>query len=188
MNFMGSETHIFTPTLTNELRFGYNWGVFNFQQPNANNPALNGSLGLGPQPSNLKPGQFGLPSGYVNGTIQQWGSVGISRESQNVYQILDNVTKIWGNHSLKFGASFQAIRFFYIYAPADLGQYHWNGQYAGLVGVSNTGNAVADMLVDQENYAAISASPRVNDAQWYDAGFPGPEWYRPRAFCRGKHV
>lgn len=180
MNFMGSETHIFTPTLTNELRFGYNWGVFNFQQPNAYNPTLNSSLGLGPQPSNLKPGQFGLPSGYVNGTIQQWGSVGISRESQNVYQILDNLTKIWGNHSLKFGASFQAIRFYYIYAPADLGQYHWDGQYTGLVGVANTGSAVADMLVDQENYAAISVSPNVNDAQWYDAGYVQDDWKMTR--------
>jgi hypothetical protein len=175
MNFMGSETHIFAPTLTNELRFGYNWGVFNFQQPNANNPAANTSLGLGPQPSNLKPGQFGLPLGYVNGTIQQWGSVGISRESQNVYQIIDNVTKIWGNHSLKFGASFQAVRFFYIYAPADLGQYHWDGQFTS-DGDSNTGNAVADMLVDQQNYAQISVSPRVNDAQWYDAGYVQDDW------------
>ena len=176
MNFMGSETHIFTPSLTNELRFGYNWGVFNFQQPNAYNPALNGSLGLGPEPSGLKPGQYGLPLGYVNGTIQQWGSVGISRESQNVYQILDNLSKIWGSHSLKFGVSFQAIRFYYIYAPADLGQYHWDGQYTGLVGVANTGNAVADMLADQENYATISVSPNVNDAQWYDAGYVQDDW------------
>jgi Carboxypeptidase regulatory-like domain/TonB dependent receptor len=176
MNFMGSETHIFTPTLTNEFRFGYNWGVFDFQQPNAFNPTLNTSLGLGPQPSNLKPGQYGLPQGYVNGTIQQWGSTGISRESQNVYQIIDNVNKVWGNHSVKFGASFQAIRFYYIYAPADLGQYHWNGQYTGLVGVANTGSAVADMLVDQENYAAISVSPNVNDAQWYDAGYVQDDW------------
>ena len=175
MNFMGSETHIFTPTLTNELRFGYNWGVFNFQQPNAYNPTLNGSLGLGPQPSGLTPGHYGLPLGYVNGTIQQWGSVGISRESQNVYQILDNVTKIWGNHSLKFGASFQAVRFYYIYAPADLGQYHWDGQYTS-DGASNTGNAVADMLVDQQNYAQISVSPNVNDAQWYDAGYVQDDW------------
>jgi outer membrane receptor protein involved in Fe transport len=176
MNFMGSETHIFSPSLTNEFRFGYNWGVFNFQQPNAYNPALNDSLGLGPQPSDLKPGQYGLPSGYVNGTIQQWGSVGISRESQNVYQILDNASKIWGNHSVKFGASFQAIRFYYIYAPADLGQYHWDGQFTGLPGVANTGNAVADMLADQENYAAISVSPNVNDAQWYDAGYVQDDW------------
>jgi Carboxypeptidase regulatory-like domain/TonB-dependent Receptor Plug Domain len=176
MNFMGSETHIFTPSLTNELRFGYNWGVFNFQQPNAYNPTLATSLGLGPEPSDLKPGQFGLPSGYVNGTIQQWGSEGISRESQNVYQILDNVSKIWGNHSLKFGVALQAIRFYYIYAPADLGQYHWDGQFTGLVGVANTGNAVADMIVDQENYAALSVSPNVNDAQWYDSGYAQDDW------------
>ena len=176
MNFMGSETHIFTPTLTNEFRFGYNWGVFNFQQPNAFNPTANSSLGLGPQQPNLKPGQYGLPSGYVNGTIQQWGSSGISRESQNVYQILDNVTKIWGNHSLKFGVSFQAVRFYYIYAPADLGQYHWDGQFTGVPGVANTGSAVADMLVDQENYAAVSQSPNVNDAQWYDAAYAQDDW------------
>jgi hypothetical protein len=25
MNFMGSKTDIFTPTLTNEIRFGYHW-------------------------------------------------------------------------------------------------------------------------------------------------------------------
>jgi hypothetical protein len=176
MNFMGSETHIFTPTLTNEFRFGYNWGVFDFQQPNAYNPTLNSSLGLGPQPSGLKPGQYGLPSGYVNGTIQQWGSVGISRESQNVYQILDNVSKIWGNHSFKFGVSFQAVRFYYIYAPADLGQYHWDGQFTGLPGVANTGSAVADMIVDQENYAAISVSPNVNDAQWYNSAYAQDDW------------
>src|ERR1700756_4997279 len=176
MNFMGSETHIFNPSLTNELRFGYNWGVFNFQQPNAYNPTLAQSLGLGALPPGLKPGQYGLPQGYVNGTIQQWGSTGISRESQNVYQILDNVTKIWGNHSFKFGASFQAVRFYYIYAPADLGQYHWNGQFTGLPGVANTGNAVADMLVDQENYAALSVSPNVNDAQWYNAAYVQDDW------------
>ena len=176
MNFMGSETHIFNPSLTNELRFGYNWGVFNFQQPNAYNSTLAQSLGLGPLPPGLLPGQLGLPLGYVNGTIQQWGSSGISRESQNVYQILDNVTKIWGNHSVKFGVSLQAVRFYYIYAASDRGEYHWNGQYTGVPGIANTGNAVADMLADQENYATVTHSPNVNDAQWYDAGYVQDDW------------
>jgi hypothetical protein len=176
MNFIGSETHIFSPSLTNEFRFGYNWGVFNFQQPNAFNQTLAQSLGLGPLPPGLTPGQYGLPLGYVNGTIQEWGSQAISRESQNVYQILDNVTKNLGNHSLKFGVSFQAVRFYYIYAPANLGQYHWDGQYTGLPGVSNTGSAVADMLVDQENYATVTTAPNVNDAQWYDAAYVQDDW------------
>ena len=176
MNFMGSETHVFSPSLTNEFRFGYNWGVSHFLQPNATNTTLATSLGLGPLPQGLRATDYGLPQGYVNGTIQQWGSTGTSNESQNVYQILDNVTKVWGNHSLKFGVSLQAIRFFYLYAPDDIGNYHWDGQFTGVGGVSNTGSATADMLVDQENYAQISRSPNVNDAQWYYAGYAQDDW------------
>lgn len=176
-NFSGSETHVFSPTLTNEFRFGYNWGIFNFQQPNAFNANLAPSLGLAALPSNLLPGQYGLPLGYVNGTIQQWGSSGISRESQNVYQILDNVTKTVGNHTLKFGISLQAVRFAYIYAPSDRGEYHWNGQFTGIPGSTDaTGNAVADMLADQESYATISRSPNVNDAEWYRAAYAQDDW------------
>jgi hypothetical protein len=180
-NFMLSETHVFTPSLTNEFRFGYNWDHSAFKQPNAYNPSLASSLGLGGVPD-LGPGQYGLPLGYFNGTIQQWGSVGTNNESQNVYQILDNVTKIWGNHSLKFGVSLQALRFSYLYAPASLGQYYYtSGQFTGLPGVSFTGNGVADFLANQSNYADIANAPNINDAQWYDAGYVQDDWkIRPR--------
>jgi len=174
-NFMLSETHIFTPNLTNEFRFGYNWGVFKFLQPNANDTKLAASLGLGGVPD-LGPGQGGLPLGYFNGTIQQWGSVGTSNESQNVYQILDNVTRIVGNHSLKFGVSFQAVRFFYRYAPASLGQYYYNPVYTGAPGVSFTGWGVADFLADQINGAYIANAPNINDAQWYDSAYVQDDW------------
>jgi len=114
--------------------------------------------------------------GYFNGTIQQWGSVGTSNESQNVYQILDNVTRIVGNHSLKFGVSFQAVRFFYRYAPASLGQYYYNPVYTGAPGVSFTGWGVADFLADQINGAYIANAPNINDAQWYDSAYVQDDW------------
>lgn len=175
-NFMLSETHIFSPSLTNEFRFGYNWDHSAFKQPNADNPTIASSLGLGGVPT-PGPGQYGLPLGYFNGTIQQWGSVGTNNESQNVYQILDNVTKILGNHSLKFGVSFQALRFSYLYAPATLGQYYYTtGQFTGLPGVSFTGNGVADFLANQSNYADIANAPNINDAQWYDAAYVQDDW------------
>jgi hypothetical protein len=190
-NFMLSETHIFTPSLTNEFRFGYNWGVFGFIQPNANNNTLAASLGLGGVP-NLGPGQGGLPLGLfyasngvpsVNTTCcggmvsQQWGSVGTSAESQNVYQILDNVSKVLGNHSFKFGVSFQALRFFYRYAPSSLGQYSYNGTYTENVSQPNfTGYALADFLANQMNSAAIANAPNINDAQWYDSAYGQDDW------------
>ena len=175
-NFMLSETHIFTPTLTNEFRFGYNWNHSAFKQPNADNPTIASSLGLGGVP-NLGPGQYGLPLGYFpNGEIQQWGSVGTNNETQNVYQILDNVTKILGNHSLKFGVSFQSIRFSYLYAPASLGQYYFNGQFTGVPGQSFTGSGVADFLANQSNFADIANAPNIRDAQWYDSAYAEDDW------------
>lgn len=173
-NFMLSETHIFTPTLTNEFRFGYNWGVFKFLQANANDTSLPASLGLGGVPD-LGPGQGGLPSGNVSG-ISTWGSPSTNFESQNVYQILDNVTKIVGNHALKFGVSFQSVRFAYQYAPDARGSYYYYGTYTGVPGVSFTGSAVADFLADQMFGANVSNAPNINDAQWYDAGYAQDDW------------
>jgi Carboxypeptidase regulatory-like domain len=190
-NFMLSETHIFTPTLTNEFRFGYNWGIFKFLQPNANNNGLSASLGLGGVP-NLGPGLGGLPVGLFNASngvpggstsccgntvAWQWGSVGESNEAQNVYQILDNVTKIVGNHSLKFGVSFQSLRVFYRYSPNPLGQYTFNGTYTeNPADPTLTGYAVADFLADQMNTATIATAPNVNDAQWYNSVYAQDDW------------
>jgi hypothetical protein len=175
-NFMLSETHAFAPTLTNEFRFGYNWISSIYHQPNANNLSLSSSLGLGGVP-NLGPGLGGIPLGYFNdGSIHQWGSVGTQDEAQNVYQILDNVTKTIGNHSLKAGASFQALRVFDRYAAAPLGQYFYGNVFTGSPGVSFTGYAVADFLANQMSSADIYTTPSFRDSQWYDAAYFQDDW------------
>jgi Carboxypeptidase regulatory-like domain/TonB-dependent Receptor Plug Domain len=172
-NFVGSETHIFSQTLSNEFRFSFNAGRFSFLQPNAN-VDLSPTLGLGGIP--FSPNEGGLPSVAVYG-ISNWGSVGTSNESQNVYQILDNVSKTLGNHSLKAGVSFQAIRFFYRYAPSNLGNYYFTGLYTSDPAVSaTTGSGIADFLADQMNTGAISNAPNVNDAQWYDSAYFQDDW------------
>jgi hypothetical protein len=177
-NFVGSETHIFSPTLTNEFRFSFNAGRFSFLQPNANTN-LSPTLGLGGIP--FTPNEGGLPLGIVYG-ISNWGSQGTSNESQNVYQILDNVSKTLGNHSLKAGASFQAIRFFYRYAPSNLGNYYFTGLYTSDPAVSaTTGSGIADFLADQMNTGAISNAPNVNDAQWYDSFYLQDDWKLTRS-------
>ena len=174
MNFMLSETHIFSPRITNEFRFGYNWGRSKFIQDHAYEPNIASSLGLGgvPVPG---PGEYGLPYGGVSG-INSWGSEGTNNEGQNVYQILDNVTLNFGNHSLKAGLSLQAVRFSYQFAPASLGLYYYNGSFTGLPGVSFTGNAVADFLANQMSSSYLANAPNVNDAQWYRAGYLQDDW------------
>ncbi|MGH9342525.1 MAG: carboxypeptidase regulatory-like domain-containing protein, partial [Terriglobia bacterium] len=108
-NGMFSETHIFSPSFVNEFRFGYNWGIFRFVQQNANTN-ISAQVGLGGEA--YGPGLGALPSVSVGG-ITGFGTNGFEpmTKSQNVYQILDNVTKILGNHSLKFGVALENIRF-----------------------------------------------------------------------------
>ncbi|WP_255462600.1 TonB-dependent receptor [Granulicella sp. WH15] len=172
-NFAASETHIFSPSLTNEFRFSFNAGRFSFLQPNAN-VNLAPTLGLGGIP--FTPNEGGLPLASVSG-LSNWGSQGTSNESQNVYQILDNVSKTLGNHSLKLGVAFQAIRFFDRYAPSNLGNYYFTGLYTSdPKSTTSSGSGIADFLADQMNTGAISSAPNINDAQWYDSVYLQDDW------------
>lgn len=173
-NFMLSETHSFSPTMINEFRFGYNWGFFAFLQPNANNPTLASSLGLGGVPQN-GPNMAGLPLFTVGG-ISNFGSQGNSTESQNVYQIQDNVTKTIGNHVLKAGVALENLRFYYTYAQNPRGQYQFNGHSTSQGAAGSTGYGVADFLVDQMYWGYITNAPGIHDQQWYDSAYIQDDW------------
>ncbi|HUV96841.1 MAG TPA: carboxypeptidase regulatory-like domain-containing protein, partial [Acidobacteriaceae bacterium] len=175
-NFAFSETHVFSPTLVNEFRFGYNYGNFAFLQPNYNTDFAS-SLGLGgvPYSSSLQTG--GLPTFNVNG-VSTFGTIGYlpTKEGENVYQFLDNLTRIAGKHSLKFGVNFQSIRFRTLQVAAALGSYTYNGLYTSNLGAANTGNGVADFLANQMNTASVSTLSQFNDVRWYRNAYFQDDW------------
>jgi len=88
-NFLISETHVFSSTLTNELRLAYNRIALGFPIADAGGPA--GTL---PQ-INLA----GLTSLGVDATFPQ-GRIA------NNYEIQDTITKIFGNHTMRFGVDY----------------------------------------------------------------------------------
>ena len=65
---MISETHIVSPTLINEFRFGYNWGVYSYSQMNANTPAETLVPGMGGVPFT----GFAGPNGGTPEDPAQW--------------------------------------------------------------------------------------------------------------------
>jgi hypothetical protein len=176
-NGMGSETHIFNPNLVNEFRFSYNWGGFLNLQENANTNVAS-TLGLGGVP-------FG-PGSPFNGGLPNLNPAGISTvgtgysvpsiEHQNVYQILDNVTKIAGKHSLRFGISLQSVRQAFLQPNNSRGVYTWTGLYTSNLGASFTGYGVADFLANQMNSSSISGEANVADTRWYHAGYVQDDW------------
>jgi hypothetical protein len=176
-NFMVSETHQFSPSTINEFRFSYNYGKFRNLQANYDVDEAS-KLGLGGMPYGPEyPDNGGLPSVSI-GTPQAFGSHGNdpSNEGQNLYQILDNFTKILGNHSLKAGFNHQPFRILFLQPPASRGSYAYSGAYTGLTGVSNTGYGVADFLANQMNSASITNEPVLNDEFRYDAAYIQDSW------------
>ncbi len=185
-NFMMSETHIFNPNLINEFRFGYNWGHFVIGQENANTPASSLIPGLGGVPFSGFAGPNGGTPFIILGGARRLSYAGSptdtpSVERQNVYQILDNVTKVHGSHSFKLGFELQAIRTSFAQSQYPRGRYNFNGQYdekadASGTPVSLTNLGIADMLTD--NMGNIGLSPGWNTAYYrnYRAAYFQDDW------------
>jgi outer membrane receptor protein involved in Fe transport len=107
-NAMIAETHVFTPSLLNEFRAGFDrvsLGVY--QQDIGQN--VNGQLGL-PQVS-TNPRDFGLSSISVTG-FSPLGDESNNPQhgTTNVYQLNDNLTWVHGRHQAKFGADFRILQ------------------------------------------------------------------------------
>jgi hypothetical protein len=107
-----SEYHTFSPTITNELRLGFNRNAFNLTVPTKFSiPGLDafpnltidnlGGLNIGPDPNAP---QFGI---------------------QNYYGVTDNVTWIKGDHSFKFGIEGQKHISPQKFIQRSRGDYEW---------------------------------------------------------------
>jgi hypothetical protein len=175
-NFALSETHIFTSNLVNEFRFGYNYGSYSLLQPDANTD-LATTLGLGGIPYNPTLSTGGLPSFSVTGEALFGVAPYLpTKEGENTYQILDNVTRIIGSHSIKFGVNFQNIRFRTLQVIAPLGSYSYTGLYTSNLGAPNTGFGLADFLANQMYSASLSTLSQFNDIRWYRSAYVQDDW------------
>ncbi|SEG57339.1 TonB-dependent Receptor Plug Domain [Bryocella elongata] len=168
-----SETHIFTPTLVNEFRFGFNYLKYLALQPDSNvNAAAN--LGLGGIP--YTPGQGGLPHTTVTG-LSLFGSPASAPNTNfaDSFQIMDNVSKNLGKHSLRMGVFFQSMRD-RITNQNPRGSYTYSGRFTSLPGTANTGFGAADFLSDMMDSASVSTVNLFHDSRWYRAAYAEDTW------------
>ena len=188
-NLMFSETHTFSPTLINEFRFGYNYGNdSNLQYGyNAN---ISASYGLGGVPFAGAPQNGGLPSTAIGG-LTTFGAHGNdpAHEGMNIYQIIDNVTKVLHNHSLKMGINAMPGRWYSTNAANPRGSYSFGSTYTGVTGLGGpSGYGVADFLglgtlqgggyTNTDNMAsgAISSFVYTHFVQQYIGAYVQDDW------------
>ncbi len=166
-NLSIGETWVVSPTVVNEVRFGYN------RANHLDSPiSLGGSnwvqiVGLKNLTGATDPIDFGRPnwsiagySGQGEGTITQ-GAI------ENIYSISDALSKVWGKHTIRVGIQGQNRRFFQITEVPPRGSFSFTGLF--------TGNSIADYLLgycancqgafgsSRSNYRSNTIAPFVDD-------------------------
>lgn len=140
-------TKVFTPTLTNEFVFTYTnlYVSFEYQDPSKVSAS---TAGLDyPHIFNQVPHQLPELTGWSNGLANYINPSGFESGSLYANKWLptfgDNVAKVWGTHTMKFGVYWEHAK---NRQPSD-NSASGEMQYGGTWGTGATGNAYADMLV-----------------------------------------
>jgi hypothetical protein len=162
INAVISDTHLFSPTVVNEFRAGYN-------RANSSSQALNAGEEIG----------FASKNGFQSGPIigfpnVNWTATGLTQSTnqfsaftgatsnfafENAFQYTDNVTIIRGNHTFKTGADFRRFRFDRLQAFPPAGNYFFGPTYTSNASVSQaSGQSYADFLLGLPT-SVINSSP-----------------------------
>jgi hypothetical protein len=109
--FSYSNFHTFTSNLSNEFRLAYRRSEAPLPAPNIAFPGLDAF-------PNIQLNDLGINIG-PNPNAPQSGT-------ENNYQIVDNITYLWGNHSLKFGGDFRKVISPNRFVQRERGDYEYN--------------------------------------------------------------
>jgi hypothetical protein len=166
-----SETHTFSPNTINELRFGYNRiNAHRFQLNYDQNVAA--ELGFPGVP--FGPNNGGLPSISIDDGTAGIGSSGFlpSIEKQNAFEIAENLSKVHGRHSLKFGTELRFIEFTIFQPAASRGTLNFASDFTDNPGAPTTGGeAFATFLLGIPDSGTITnmhdVDYRRNNFAWF---------------------
>lgn len=144
--FTLNETHVFDPTLVNELRFGFNRIFFDASAGGQFNPA---EFGI----RNGINQKIGLPTINIAGELNFGGpNQAINGRGDTSFVLSDSLSLLKGRHSLKFGGEFR--RFYSNLFLTDLGSFNFPTVAAFTAGNANSFSIV---LGDRSSSTAQSA-------------------------------
>jgi hypothetical protein len=171
-----SETHIFSPTVVNEFRVGYNRINSHRLQLNSDQD-VSGQLGFPGVPFTSTNG--GLPNLSFSDGTATIGSSGFlpSIEKQNSYVFTDNLTWIKGRHSLKLGGELRFEQFTIFQPAASRGEMGFGTEFTDNPASPGTGgNAYATFLLGIPDFGDITSLHNVDYRRQIYAGYIQDDW------------
>jgi hypothetical protein len=171
---MGGATQIITPTLVNDVRFGWTRFVNNEVTPYSYTKDINGTVlhipGLNPLNA---PSFWAVPGVSLTGYSGFGDNATIYLTHDNMWEAHDTLSWTHGKHIFKFGGVFEPIHYNEI-GQQQIGSFSFSGQYTGnpAIGSSSVGNSVADFLLGLDNSVTTAVQPATAELRSiYMAGF-----------------
>jgi hypothetical protein len=181
-NVVGNLSSTFTPTMFNELRFGFSKFDTKFDIPFTEN--LNPQFGIKGAPGDSA--GDGLDYGWTRFSPSGYAEMGPRSFWPNFnnlanYMITDSVLWQKGKHTLKFGGEYRFLNIYRDAARLRRGNFTFSGAFTSErpnVGTSrgNTGNGFADMLLGWVSGGTYGNNQGENLNAPYYAGFIQDDW------------
>jgi hypothetical protein len=185
-NAMVSWTHIFSPTLVNEARVGFSRLVTQRTQANANIDEFK-AIGIGGyDPTTAAGSNGGLPQ-FGLGRYRQVGANDWlpTKEYNNEWDLIENLSLTKGTHSLKFGGEFRELHFPFFQVPFPHGEMNFartetaypalSAQNAALNN-SNTGDEFASFMLGAIDTGQISTTNFISSTKQGYAAYVQDTW------------
>lgn len=159
-------THVFTPHVVNEFRYGHIYDFYGYINP-FNNIPLSANLGI--QNANRN-AELGGGAAINGGTLAYTGDGGQYTVPQTSHQFVDDVSWIHGRHTFKFGGSIERRQVGFFHGSDDKGLFDFSGNHF-------TGLGMADMLAGFVGTYTIGVADRYfTTRNWLSGVFAQDDW------------
>ncbi len=183
-----SWSHIFSPTFVNEARVGFSRLVTARTQANSNTDEYK-AFGIGGYDPTTT-----LNGGLPNISLGRYSGIGASnwlptKEYNNEWDLIDNVTINRGKHSLKLGAEWRYLHFPFFQVPEPHGEFDFGRNetaYPSLVTTpggsnngltpANSGDEFASFLLGALQSDQISTTNFISSTKQAYAGYVQDNW------------
>lgn len=174
-------THVFSPTLTNEVVFGLSYVTFpnRLQDPSKTSRAALGYTSKGV----YKNGVDQIPAFAINNGPSvtnpggfEFNNGGVIFANKWLPSISDNVTKVFSKHTAKFGAYWDFVINSQPNTAFTNGQLTFDGAAA-----SSSGNAFADLLMGRYSSYGETQLNTLNNIGWQSFQFYGQDSWKVKS-------
>ena len=168
-NAVVSDTYTFSPTVISEFRVGFNRRKTT-KTPDASNADWAKQLGI----PGVNGASFPFFATQTGGSYYRTGPGGISSQVGGGIQVQENLTKVWGKHTIKGGYETGRVGPNVLNEALPSGKYFMTGTELPFAPATSTGNDFADLLLGYVGQGQFTQSL----ATWL------PRWWSHAAYVQ----